>query len=88
MTVTVAVTVAVAGVAEREKSATVCVSAGEVLLVTFGDGTLIRFDAAGAQTLGGGVHSASVAFGPFGEVDEIVFQDGRLIQFDATGVSR
>jgi CSLREA domain-containing protein len=57
----------------------------EVLLVTFANGTLMRFDANGAHTLFGGVRSASVAFGPAGEVDEIVLQDGRLVQFDATG---
>jgi hypothetical protein len=59
--------------------------AGEVLLVTFANGTLIRVDASGTRTLGSGVRSASVAFGPGGEVDEIVFQDGRLVQYDASG---
>src|SRR5207249_11034074 len=61
------------------------VPAGEVLLVTFGNGTLVRVDASGAHTLGSGVRSASVAFGPGEEVDEIVLRDGRLVQFEASG---
>jgi hypothetical protein len=35
--------------------------------------------------LGGGVRSASVAFGPAGQVLLVTFQTGALVQFDAAG---
>ena len=59
---------------------------GEVLLVTFADGGLVRFDATGARVLStGGVRSAGVSFGPAGEVLLVTFADGTLVRFDAGG---
>jgi hypothetical protein len=60
--------------------------AGEVLEVVSPSGVLTQYSAAGAQVLGGGVRSASVAFDPSGsEVLLVTFQDGTLMQFNADG---
>jgi hypothetical protein len=64
------------------------VNGSAVLLVTFQNGGLAQYDAAGAHEVaapGSGVQDASVAFGPFGEVIEVVNSQGVLTQFDAFG---
>ena len=59
---------------------------GQVLLVTFLDGSVLQVDVTGAHVLTGGVRSASVAFGPAGRVLDMIFQDNSMVQFDAFGV--
>src|SRR5205807_2082774 len=60
--------------------------AGEVLLVTFGNGELLRVDASGARVLAqSGIRSASVAFSGATEVIVATLTNGALLQVDATG---
>ena len=59
--------------------------AGEVIVATLQDGTVVQADATGVHTLGNGVRTAGVAFVAGAEVLDVIFADGTLVQFDLTG---